>query len=233
MDKSKNYKILSLLFLISFILPFTVLALPSKIAIENNLECLINDPIEIKVTVLNDKGKRDKTFSGNKNIKVEAKEIDGGQDDSFSVVKDIISFKNGVGNLLVKNQEEESVELLLSVEGIELATSGKLIFKKDTTAPRVDSIMVEKANLIIIKFSEEIEEESGLRTQSYRAVTNKREINPDSIEFHKDYVVLKFGQHFDKDEEGYIELDGIRDLNANEISSTRSPTFKGDCGCDD
>lgn len=96
----------------------------------------------------------------------------------------------------------------------------------------METVIVKEPNILILRFNEEVEEESALKVENYKAVTNKREVYPKKVEYHKDYVILEFSDHFRSDEEGYIEMEGIEDLSGNEIPlGARSPKFKGDCGC--
>ncbi|MFH1772024.1 MAG: hypothetical protein ABH872_04335 [Candidatus Omnitrophota bacterium] len=103
---------------------------------------------------------------------------------------------------------------------------------KDIFPPEIESIIVEASDIIILKFSEALDEESATKEENYKAITNKREIHPEKIEYRRDVIVLKFPVEFNEDEEGYIESNDIADLAGNYIASgTRSPEFSGDCGC--
>lgn len=191
-------------------------------------------PLEIIVYVLNDKGEVDLNFDGAKKIKVSVKEKDGIKENSFHVSLDkTIKFKRGKSSFSIEDSEPETLDMTVEVENVKITASVKLLFEdKDAAGPVVESIAVEKADIVALKFNEEIKEESAQKTENYTAVTNKRQVHPKKVEYHKDYVILEFPQGFDKDEEGYIEVEGIEDLNGNEIpSDTRSPDFKGDCGC--
>lgn len=91
-------------------------------------------------------------------------------------------------------------------------------------------IFEETPGILKLEFNEELEEESAQEVRNYRAVTNRRETFPESIEYHRSYVFLKFEARFIREEEGYLELEGIMDLAGNEISSgTKSPVFEGIC----
>ncbi len=119
----------------------------------------------------------------------------------------------------------------IALNDSELTGNISIFFEdKDIFPPEITDIYVEDVNIIKLEFNEELEEESAQEVRNFKAVTDEREVFPASIEYHKDYVYLKFEEHFNDDEEGYIELEGVKDLKGNEVrSGLRSPDFVGTC----
>jgi hypothetical protein len=119
------------------------------------------------------------------------------------------------------------------IPDLEISGNINLFFEdKDVSPPEVVGISSDEPGIISLVFNETLEEESAQETRNYKAVTNKQEVYPEKIEYHQDNVILEFEEYFDNEEEGYIELQGIKDLNGNQISSgLKSPDFKGKCPC--
>lgn len=204
---------------------------PMHVFLQPLSESVCDKPLEISVYVLNEEGNIDFSYEGKKNVKIQVDEPGGNVKNSWRPLPAYLEFKKGKSSFLINDSEAENLNIKVSLDGVPVYGYVTLSLK-DTAPPAVESIMVEKKNIIILKFSEVIEEESALAGGNYRAVTNKREVAPEKIEYHKDFVVLQFPVEFDSDEKGYIELEAIKDLSGNELSSgTRSPDFKGDCGC--
>lgn len=204
-----------------------------QLFIEPLSEAICNKPLNLKLYVLDEQGNVDIEYDGVKNLDVRVEEKGGEKRGSFRIPSQRVSFKKGIGVFIVEDSEPEELKLTINLEDIRVPASVSLSFEdKDIFPPVITSIMVEKTDVIILKFNEQVDEEYALDTANYIAITNKREVHPQRVEYHKDYVVLKFPVEFDQDEEGYIELEEMRDLSGNEISpGLRSPDFDGDCGC--
>lgn len=220
-------------FLILLLPPFLGYTTPIQIFLEPVAEPICDVPLEIKTYILNEEGNVVSTYNGKKRVKISVKEQGEGKTNNVDIPTKYIRFKKGVGSFFLKAQDEGTLEIKVEVEGIRLPGYMSLTFKKrDIKPPFVEAIFVEKHNILVLKFNEVIEEESALKVENYKALTDKREVYPKKVEYHKDYVILEFPENFESDEEGYIEIEGIKDLSGNEIPmGSRSPKFKGDCGC--
>ncbi|MCP4652291.1 MAG: hypothetical protein GY858_02755 [Candidatus Omnitrophica bacterium] len=203
------------------------LAKPIQLFLEKQNQAICGVELNVLAYALNDRGEVDAAFSGKKNVTFSSK-----ADTKPCSFPKNLKFKNGKGIFSIKCRKEIGLNLVVEIEGVNAPTNLSASFVcRDVLAPFVEGIMIEAKNLITVKFSEEVEDESAQGCENYTAITNKREVHPESIEYHKDTVILKFGIEFDDDEEGYVEVDEVKDLSGNAISSGKSPTFKGDCGC--
>lgn len=214
--------------------PALSFAFAVQLFLEPPLESACHTRQELKIYALDEEGKIALDYSGVKKIKLTVQEEAGRIKDSFRIFSpESLEFKEGVAVLTLQDDEPEDLELTLEAEGIKLPASLKLSFrdKKENNPPAIREIKLEKHNLIVLNFDRQMEEESALKKENYKAVTNRREVYPETVEYHKDYVVLKFASGFDEGEEGYIEIAQIQDLEGNFVSSgTRSPKFEG-CDC--
>lgn len=219
----------SVLFFGFFFMSLASHSTPIQLFLEPLSDGICRIPLEIKIYVLDKNGNVDTTFKGKKKLEITVKENGGEKEESFRILTNKVRFKKGVGTFSVEDQEPEFLELNIKVEDITIAGYLKVSFEdKDIFPPKIIELSVDEDDAITLKFDKKIEEESAQREENYKAVMNQREVYPQEIEYHKNYVILKFAQVFTKEEEGYIELEGIKDLNGNEISSgLRSPAFTG------
>ena len=169
-------------------------------------------------------------FEGKKELQI-AVEEGGMRDKSYSIRSEKVKFKKGRGYFRIENSEDETLDLMITLLGLDLSGQISLSFlDKDVFPPEIVEISEEDPGILKLEFNEELEEESAQEQRNYKAVTNEREAHPERIEYHRTYVFLEFEEHFHTDEEGYVELEGIKDINGNEVSSgLKSPDFEGTC----
>lgn len=206
---------------------------PVQLFLDPVSEPVLYIPLEIEILVLDKNGRIDVGVNGKKELQIEVEEKGGLKDKSFSIRSKEISFKKGKGSFFIEDNEEESLNLYVKIPDLDISGDIKLFFQdKDVSPPEVTGITSNEPGLIRLDFNETLEEESAQETKNYKAVTNQQEVYPESIEYHQDNVVLEFEEYFANDEEGYIEMEGIKDLNGNQIpSGLKSPDFKGKCPC--
>ncbi len=220
---------------------FLFLILPSKhvsafqLFLDPLCEGIVNNDLPISILVLNECGELEKSFSGKKNVDFKLKRESGVDPDSISFSRNVVSFKNGMGQFSVFDRESESILLSVLINELQVSEEINLVFEnKDIFPPEVKEVETEGPYFLYLTFNEEVADNEALDAGNYLAITNKKEVHPDSIEYHNDYVILEFEKQIVEGEEGYIELKNIKDLSGNEIpSGLRSPDFEGDCGCVD
>jgi len=190
--------------------------------------------LDVEVTAVDGQDQPDIFLDGERNFRFMAGESGSVNNSTQSQTKSLL-FTRGRAHLLISDSEAEKVDLEVTVDGFPLAGRITLDFaRQDIDGPQVSDVKSDKGGIITIKFNEPLDEESALDKDNYRLITDKREISPDNIEYHKDYLVLKFDSEFEDQEEGSVEMTSIKDLSGNEISSgTRTSSFICDCGCDD
>lgn len=203
---------------------------PTQLFLDPTSEAVRRRPLEIEILALNENGEIEENFIGKRELRITVQES-GRKDESYYIRSKKVSFKKGKTSFTVENSEEETLDVEIALSDPELTGTISLFFEdKDIFPPDITDIYVEDVNIIKLEFNEELEEESAQEFRNYKAVTNEREVFPESIEYHRDYVYLKFEEHFNDDEEGYIELQGVKDLKGNEVrSGLRSPDFVGTC----
>ena len=212
------------------ILPAYSYAKPIQLFLDVSSEAISRLPLEIEIFVLNENGEVEAGFKGKKELQITVQES-GMRDESYYIRSTKVRFKNGRASFTIENSEDETLGLEVALSYPELSGQISLSFlDKDIFPPEIDGISEDGPGIIKLEFNEELEEESAQKLRNYKAVTNEREAFPVKIEYHKSYVFLEFEEQFNTDEEGYIELEGIKDLSGNEISSgLRTPGFEGTC----
>lgn len=193
-------------------------------------ECRSDWPV--RIYVLDEKGGTAEEFVGAHGVII-------GVPEKKEQIRIEAEFKKGISGITLPRTGAKNISLTLAVEGVANGTTLNFSCEepaknesRDKKPPLVLEVLTEKSDVLIVRFSEEVEEETSQNTDNYLAVTSKRSIHPKAIEYHKIYVVLTFPEQFDNDEEGYIETKGIQDLSGNEMpSAVRSPQFTGDCNC--
>lgn len=220
----------SLILFMFLIVPMQGFAEPMHLFLDATAEAVARVPLEIEILVLDEEGNVETAFEGKKELSISVQE-GGMRDESYSIRSHKVRFKKGKSSLSIEDSEEETLDLDVAVSGTNLSGQISLSFlDKDVFPPEVVDVFEEDPGILKIVFNEELEEESAQETRNYKAVTNRRETNPIKIEYHRTYVYLEFEEHFLTDEEGYLELEGIQDVNGNEISSgLRSSDFEGTC----
>jgi hypothetical protein len=212
------------------LLPVCSSAEAIQLFLDVSSEAVSRVPLEVEVLVLNENGEVVTAFEGKKELQVAVQES-GMRDESYNVHSRKVRFKKGKASFTIEDSEDETLDIEVALA--EPSVSGEIslsFLDKDIFPPEVVEIFEEDPGILKMEFNEALEEESAQRSRNYKAVTNKREAFPVKIEYHKTYVFLEFEEHFLTDEEGYIELEGIKDLNGNEISSgLKSPDFEGTC----
>ena len=203
---------------------------PFQLFLDPLSEAVCHQPLEVELLVLNDKGEIENGFTGEYELRITARES-GRNEGSYRIRSRQVDFDRGRGVLIIENDEEETLLFHVTIASPPLSGSVEIHFEdRDLSPPQVTEIYADDPGLIRLQFDEELEEESAQEVRNFKAVTNEREVYPESIEYRRDYVILKFADHFHGDEEGYIEMEGIKDLKGNEIrSGTRSPDFVGTC----
>ncbi|MBN1870448.1 MAG: hypothetical protein JW847_07745 [Candidatus Omnitrophica bacterium] len=210
--------------------PLRGYAAPIQLFLDTSSEAVCGLPLEIEILVLNENGEVETAFEGKHELQISGQES-GMLDKSCSVRSPIANFKKGKAFFAVEDSEEETVNLVVTIAEPRLSGQINLSFlDKDIFPPKIVNLFEESPGILKLEFNEELEEESAQEVKNYKAITNRRETFPLSIEYHRTYVFLKFEEHFFKDEEGYLELEEIEDISGNEISSgLKSPNFKGTC----
>ncbi len=223
------------LFLAAVIYNLLVLPGPSyaeaiQLFLDVSSEAISRVPLEVEVLVLNENGEVTTTFEGKKELRITVQES-GMRDKSYDIRSKRVRFRKGKASFTIEDSEDETLDLEVALA--ESAISGKIslsFLDKDIFPPEVVEIFEEAPGILKLEFNEELEEESAQESRNYKAVTNEREVFPVKIEYHRTYVFLEFEEPFHTDEEGYVELEGIKDLKGNEISSgLKSPDFEGTC----
>ena len=206
---------------------------PVQLFLDPISESVCRIPLEIEVLVLNKNGEVDTGVEGKKELQIEVEEKGGRKDKSFSIRSKRVSFKKSKSSFVMENDDEERLGVNVMIPDLDISGSIDLFFQdRDISAPEVVGISSDEPGIIGLEFNEILEEESAQETRNYKAITNQREVYPEKIEYRQDNVVLEFEEYFDNEEEGYTELQGIKDLNGNQISSgLKSPDFKGKCPC--
>ncbi|MCK5178850.1 MAG: hypothetical protein KAR32_04910 [Candidatus Omnitrophica bacterium] len=203
---------------------------PIQLFLDTSSEAVVRFPLEVEILVLNENGEVETGFKGKHELHITVHES-GMRDESYSLRSKKARFKKGKASFTIENSEDETVDVTVGL--VDPPVSGQIsltFLDKDIFPPEITDIFEETPGILKLEFNEELEEESAQKLKNYKAVTNEREAYPVKIEYHRTYVFLEFEEHFLTDEEGYLELEGIRDLNGNEISSgLKSPDFEGTC----
>jgi len=220
-------------------IPFVILFLsgsllglcePIQIYLASHGEPIVNKPLEVEVYILDESGRVDAAFEGKKAVTFDIE-----RQDTDTIPEGLpreLTFKKGKSRFFLDVSSGGSLVLSMSVEGIQSFAPLKLAFiTKDIEAPYITSVLLEKENVIVLKFSETLEEESALDEHNYKVITNREEMFPTKLEYHKDYVVLFLSRNLEEDEEGYVEVEDITDTKGNPVESgEKSATFAG-CDC--
>ena len=203
---------------------------PIQLYLDTSSEAVIRVPLDIEILVLNENGEVETGFDGKHELHITVNES-GMRDESYSVRANKVRFKKGKGFFSIEDSEGETLDVTVGLADSQASGQISLTFlDKDIFPPEITDIFEESSGVLKLEFNEEVEEESAQEERNYRAVTNKREAYPVKIEYHRTYVFLEFEEPFLTDEEGCLELEGIKDLDGNEVSSgLKSPDFEGTC----
>ncbi|MFC1510546.1 hypothetical protein ACFL49_02685 [Candidatus Omnitrophota bacterium] len=203
-------------------------------------EGIINEPFQVSVFALDEFGGIDKSFSGERTLRLIVSDVD---DNALVKLKGpLVRFNAGEGQFSLIATTVRAFDLAIEIDGFVRNETLHVVFKdglnvteldhhpKNADAPVVTEIIVESSKILMLQFDEEVDESNASQEGHYLAVTNKKEIKPQKVEFHPTYVYLTFDDDFDEDEEGYIEIEDLSDLAGNS-DTIRSPSFQGTCPC--
>ncbi|MCD4780679.1 MAG: Ig-like domain-containing protein [Candidatus Omnitrophica bacterium] len=217
--------------------PTTSFARPFQVFIpKSDFPLLVDQVYSLDVFVLDKEGQIEAAFSGKRHIHVRLLKPDQKYLDDFLDLPRTVHFEKGKGLFTLKAKAEGTVVIDVKIEGVYLAGMLEIDFRfADMLPPAVENVEIQDVLNIAVFFDEVVEEVSAQKTQHYLLKTNEREIQPDAIEYHRTYVVLFFKEVFGLDEnEGYLELEGIKDLSGNALGpGYKTATFQIDCGCVD
>lgn len=217
---------------------------------------LFNHPensFAVNIYTLDACGERQEDFDFTRKVKVEDISLEASKDTGILFDQSVI-FQDGLAGIILDSVGTSEMNIRILVEGfsapfdvhLKPLEARSIVAGPEENPPEpektvpakeltIKSLELEESRVIILHFSEALNDESAIQPDHYKAITNKKTVYPLRVEFGKDFVVLTFSETFDDEEEGYVEVRNVRDIYGNEIESdTRSPDFKGsDCGCQD
>lgn len=131
-------------------------------------------------------------------------------------------------HLVFANNFDDNDELILTVsslqdEDLNDLTTPEITFIYDTSAPKLDTVMVTSSNTLEVVFTEKVEQQSAESLENYEY----DDIYPIEASLQSDQVtvVLEFKEDFEKEVYFELSIDEVKDLYLNEIKTKLKQTF--------